>query len=141
MGRHERRSSIAQFRREAARCDLTTYLVAANVDLSRWPLLSNGVAHWRGQILSRHPYCPACKRKFSDGALPGAFLLTRTTLASAVSVTGFCTACIETLTFDEVEAHCQRVLKSIIPNGVFEPLAGRDRIEQHLNKEGDAPCR
>ncbi len=44
MGRHERRAEVSRFRREASRCDLVTFLVAADADLARRPLLVSGVA-------------------------------------------------------------------------------------------------
>jgi hypothetical protein len=76
MGRHERRASVAVFRREVARSDLITFLAEADDLPLDQPRLSHALAFWNDNIQQRKPYCPACRSNFSDEALPGAFLLT-----------------------------------------------------------------
>ena len=140
MGRHERRTEIARFRREASRHNLTTFLVAADVNLSRWPLLSSGVAYWRSMIAIRKPFCPSCRRNYSSDAREGAFLLSRPQdVPSAVTVSCFCDRCFDTLTLPEVERHCTRILRVIIPNGVLEPLPARDMVVDRFKEEA-RPC-
>jgi hypothetical protein len=130
MGRHERRASIAVFRREARNADLITFLVDAEVRLDRYPVLSRALQFWRDNTEWRKPYCPNCKASFAGGAaFAGAFLLTTpTTGAASISVTAFCHSCwlgSETqapLTIAEIEAQCTRVLRAVVPGGKFEAM-------------------
>ncbi|MFZ0853162.1 MAG: hypothetical protein WAO08_28680, partial [Hyphomicrobiaceae bacterium] len=43
---------------------------------------------------------------------------------NAASTSVFCPACAETLPMDEVEGHCVRVLRKLLPGGRFEALRG-----------------
>jgi hypothetical protein len=122
---HPKRTSgqLHRYRREASRADLLTYLVAANGDLRHYPTLARAVWHWRSIVPQRRPFCSACKVNFADGALPGAFLLSTTAAApTTASVTAFCARCFDTMTLAEIETICERVLKTIVPGGTFEPL-------------------
>jgi hypothetical protein len=123
MSRHQRRADLAEFKREAHKAHLVTYMVAAddNVALDRHPLLSRAVSFWRAGIPQRRPFCPACKRGYADDADPGAFLFAVPALApSSVSVSAFCDRCWLNLTDGEVEATCHRVLPALLPGGKFE---------------------
>ncbi len=124
MNRHERRSDIACFRREAS--SLLTYLVPADAPLDGHPLLWRAASYWRAGIRQRRSFCPACKANYADGAEPGAFLFaTPPSAPTSASVTAFCTACANDLTIAEIERIASRVLQAIIPNGKFEPLDAR----------------
>ncbi|WP_338833546.1 hypothetical protein [Bradyrhizobium septentrionale] len=116
--RHQRRADLRSFKREAHRAHLVTYMIAADdeVSLDRHPLLRRALEFWRGNIMQRRPFCPACKSNYADGALPGAFLFSATAVAPTnASVTAFCHQCSRDL--DVVEREAARVLRSIIANG------------------------
>jgi hypothetical protein len=122
MCRHERRSDIARFRRDASRASLLTYMIAANdyVSRDRHPLLSRALSFWRGNIQQRLPYCPACKANFADGARPGAFLFsTRAVAPTSASVSAFCDQCWRDLSPDDIEREAVSVLRHLIPGGRF----------------------
>ena len=61
MNRHTRRADLAEFRRDAHRAHLVTYMIAADDDvaLDRMPLLSRAITFWRSGIEQRRPFCPA----------------------------------------------------------------------------------
>jgi hypothetical protein len=123
--RHQRRSDLAHFKREAHREHLLTYLIDATDDatLNRVPLLSRAVSFWRGNIEQRRPICPACKSGFADGAQPGAYLFATIAVAPRnASVTTFCSECWRDLPLDVIERSAERVLQKLLPNGRFEPL-------------------
>jgi hypothetical protein len=128
MGRHERRASIAVFRREARNADLITHLVGADdARLDRYPVMSRALQYWRDNIEWRKPYCPNCKANFSGGkAAPGAFLFTQPSSgAASVSVSCFCSECWlgdAALTIEQIEAQCTRVLRGVVPGGRFEAM-------------------
>ena len=116
--RHQRRADLACFKRDAHKAHLVTYMIAADDDasLDRHPLLRRALEFWRGNIPQRRPFCPACKRNYADGALPGAFLFSTTAVAPTnASVTAFCDQCSHDL--DVVEREATRVLRSIIADG------------------------
>lgn len=116
--RHQRRADLADFKREAHKRHLVTFLIEASdgLSLDRYPLLSRALAFWRGNIMQRRPFCPACKSNYADGALPGAILFATTAVAPAnASVTAFCVQCSRDL--DVVEREAARVLRSIIADG------------------------
>ena len=118
MNRHTRRADLADFKRTAHKAHLVTYMVDAADDasLDRHPLLSRALSFWRGNIMQRRPFCPACKSNYADGALPGAFLFsTRAVAPTSASVTAFCDQCARDL--DVVEREAARVLRSIIADG------------------------
>jgi hypothetical protein len=120
MGRHERRSDIARFKREASRVSLLTYMVAADVSLDHHPLLSHALSFWRGNIQQRRPFCPACKANYADDAHPGAFLFVTLAIApTSASVSAFCDQCWRDLPPATIEREAARVLRSIVPNGKF----------------------
>ena len=123
MGRHERRASVAAFRRDLYRDHLLTRLIDADADLSAFPLLVRAVSFWRGQIQQRRPLCPACRANFADGAVVAAFLFAVPATASqTVSVSGFCDKCWRDLALTDLERISARVLSAVLPNGAFEPL-------------------
>jgi hypothetical protein len=116
--RHQRRRDLADFKRDAHKAHLVTFLVDAADDasLDRHPLLSRALAFWRGNIMQRRPFCPSCKGNYADGTLPGAFLFSTTAIAPTnASVTAFCDQCSRDL--DVVEREATRVLRSIIADG------------------------
>jgi hypothetical protein len=116
--RAQRRADLADFKRDAHRAPLLTYMIAADDDasLDRVPLLRNALEYWRSNIMQRRPFCPACKSNYADGALPGAFLFSTTAVApTTASVTAFCDQCARDL--DVVEREATRVLRSIIADG------------------------
>jgi hypothetical protein len=118
--RHQRRADLADFKREASRTSLLTYLINANddVSLNRHPLLRDALSFWRDNVMQRRPSCPGCKSNYADGALPGSFLFSTITVApKSASVTAFCDQCSRDL--EIVEREATRVLRSIIADGKF----------------------
>lgn len=120
MGRHERRAAIAEFRRDAARADVLTYLVdASDTALVREPFVQ-AVLHWRGNIAVRKPRCIACGTSFAaDGASVGGFLFATPEGANATSVSAFCSSCWTDLSDDDLERQAMRILRSIKPGARF----------------------
>jgi hypothetical protein len=114
--RHERRRDLRAFRRDVHRGHLVTYLIPADDTAALDGLLSRALSFWRGNVMQRRPFCPACKGNYADGALPGAFLFSTTAVApTSASVTAFCDQCSRDL--DVVEREATRVLRSIIADG------------------------
>ena len=68
--RATRRADLADFRREAHREHLLTYMIDAtdNAALDRIPLLRRAVDYWRGNIPQRKPICPGCRASFANDA-------------------------------------------------------------------------
>lgn len=86
--------------------------------LDRHPLLGRALEFWRGNIMQRRPFCPACKSNYADGALPGAFLFSTIAVAPTnAAVSAFCDQC--SLDLDLVEREAARVLQTIVANGRF----------------------
>jgi hypothetical protein len=122
MNRHQRRSDLASFKREAHREQLLTYLIDADddVSLNRMPLLRRATEFWHGNIPHRKPVCPSCKSGFADGAQPGAFLFSVIAVAPInASVTAFCRACWNDLPPEVIEREAARVLRCLLPGGKF----------------------
>lgn len=116
MNRATRRSELRSFKRTAHKSHLLTFLIAADDVAALDGLLRHALSFWRGNIMQRRPFCPACKSNYADGALPGAFLFSTTAVApTTASVTAFCDQCSRDL--DVVEREATRVLRSIIADG------------------------
>ncbi len=82
--------------------------------------------------MQRRPFFPSCRRNYASDVREGAFLLSRPQdVPSAITVSCFCVRCFSELTVGEVERHCTRILRVIIPNGVLEPLPARDMVVDH----------
>lgn len=124
MARHQRRASIAQFRRDAQRVEILTYLVdAADAVIVKEQWLLNVVLRWRGDIASRRPRCVACKASFADGATVGGYLICTPAGVGAISISAFCRTCWDGLSDTELEQAAMRVLKIIKPGAKFADSA------------------
>ena len=120
MNRHQRRSDLRCFKREAHRAHLVTHLIAADAPLDGHPLLSHALSYWRSNIQQRRPFCPACKASFADDTHPGAFLFATIPVApTSASVTAFCDECWRDLSPEQLEREAARVLRNLIPGGRF----------------------
>ena len=120
MGRHERRSDIARFRREVSHASLLTYMVPADAPLDGHPLLCGALSYWRSNIQQRRPFCPACKASFADDADAAAFLFATPAVApTSASVSAFCSECWNDLPPQVIEREAARVLRQVIPGGRF----------------------
>ena len=116
MGRHERRASIHEYRREARGAHLITHLIAAS-DVPDSGLLHNALMFWRSQIQRRRPYCPICKSNYADpDVFPEMYLFSALPGGTSASVTAFCSECTD---IAEIERHAVRILRQIIPAGEF----------------------
>lgn len=119
MNRASRRKSIAEFRKDAARTDVLTYLIdATDTILVREPWLQ-ATMHWRSNIASRKPRCAACRTSFADGPPVGGWLFASPEGASAISVSAFCSRCWGSLDDAELERVAARTLRNIKPGAKF----------------------
>jgi hypothetical protein len=122
MNRATRRKSIAEFRHDAARADVITYLVDADdAVIVNEPWLLRAVMHWRGNMASRRPRCAACRSGFADGAQVGGWLFASPEGASAVSVSAFCARCWTSLDDAKLERVAIKVLHAVKPGARFAP--------------------
>jgi hypothetical protein len=118
--RHQRRTDLRSFKREAHNAHLVTYLVDADAPLDDHPLLCRALSYWRSNIQQRRPFCPACNANFADDARAAAFLFAMPSLApTSASVTAFCDQCWNALPPDAVQREATKVLRQLIPNGRF----------------------
>jgi hypothetical protein len=115
MGRHERRASLAAFRREASD-ELITHLIGADEPLDDQPLLKKAVAYWRGNVQRRRPFCFVCKAPFDDEVRAGAFLFATTAepAPTSASVSAACTECWRNLSPHEIEDAALRVMQKLL---------------------------
>jgi hypothetical protein len=123
MGRHERRASLAAFKREAADGYLDVYLVPTDAPINN-PLLERAGLAWRAGVAARRPTCIgiSCKAKFADGAQAGAFVMTVPSAApTAVSVSAICDDCWSALDDAQVNAAALRVVRRVLPTAKFDP--------------------
>ena len=120
MARHQRRASIAQFRRDAQRVEILTHLVdAADAVIVKEQWLLSAVMRWRGDVAVRKPRCVSCKASFADCATVGGFLVCTPEGMSAISISAFCRVCWTGLSDTDLERAAMRVLKIIKPNARF----------------------
>ena len=124
--RHQRRSSVARFRREASGMPLTTYLVEAGVNLDRHATLRDAITFWENNRARRRPMCLGCKVRFGDDATePAAYLFaTSPSQPGTASVSVFCADCWRELPPNELERNCVRILRQLLPGGRLAPLKG-----------------
>jgi hypothetical protein len=119
MGRHERRSALRDFRREAKAAHLITYLLDADAKLDE-PLLLRALSWWRGNIKQRRPICICCKANFADDAVIGAHLFAMPAAApTSASVSGICVECWRDLPDAAIEREATRLLRQLLPHGRF----------------------
>jgi hypothetical protein len=118
MARHERRASLAAFRKDAMRRDVETFLIeSGDTGLLRSPFFQ-AILHWRSHAASRKPRCAAaCGTTFAADDMPGGWLFAQPTGSNAVSVSAFCAKCWSGLSDAGLELVAMRVLKKIKPNG------------------------
>jgi hypothetical protein len=118
--RHQRRTDLRSFKREAHKAHLVTYMVPVDISLDGHPLLRDALSYWRSNIQQRRPTCLACKTGFADDAHPGAFLFATIAVApTSASVSAFCDQCWHDLPPEVIEREAARVLRHLIPNGRF----------------------
>ena len=124
MSRHERRSEIARFRREMGTYLVTT-VIPADTLLDDHPLLGDATLYWHAVRASRHPVCIGCKVQLGDNETIGGWLFAWSPhVQKATSTSIFCGRCFETLSDDQLEAACTRLLRQLLPRGHFEALRG-----------------
>jgi hypothetical protein len=122
--RHERRASVAAFRRNVGRY-LDTALVPAGTNLDGYPVLRDALVYWEAQRQVHSRQCIACMTEFdADGSTVGAFLFaTAPSMPGSASISAFCRKCVQELPATRVEECCVRMLKKLLPSGRFEPLS------------------
>jgi hypothetical protein len=124
MGRHERRRSVALFKRDARNL-LETSLVPADADLADYPQLNGARAKWLSEVPARKPICSHCHRKFGfgvDGAEVAAFLLVTAPNSSSnmVGISGFCKSCWSDCDDGQLQKAALKVVRRVLPSGKFE---------------------
>jgi hypothetical protein len=129
MGRHERRSDLARYRRDASRNDLLTFLVQPNdVLLASAPLLQRAARHWLAALSVRSRSCIVCSSWLWSEQSVGALLISTPCVARPTSA-GTAAVCRECwsagLPVQALERAVEQTLQSVIPNGKLEPLAAR----------------
>jgi hypothetical protein len=128
--RHQRRASVADFKRRVSGRHLLTYLIDADdtASLNSLAVLRDAAAFWQANRASRKPCCIACKLSLlaSDEAV-GAFLFATSPGSPGIaSVSALCSTCSH-LPLDQIEHHAARVLSNLLPGGKFEDASSRWR--------------
>jgi hypothetical protein len=119
--RHQRRASVADFKRDAAGGYLDVHLVPADAPISE-PLLRDAVQFWRANVAVRKPTCIGCGARFAAVEQAGAYLFARPSRApTSCSTSALCAACWSRLSDDEVEAAALRVVRKVMPGAAFDP--------------------
>lgn len=121
--RHERRASVARYKRECGG-GLITYLV--DVNLEALPqLLACARGWWLDALPSMVPprHCFACRACLWDRKDVGALLFSTPSLpASVTSINAICNRCWTDRPIEEIECGATKLLRSVIPGGHFEAL-------------------
>jgi hypothetical protein len=117
--RHQRRADLADFKREAHKAHLDTFLIDAEA-LDDHPTFARAVSFWRDNVQQRRPFCMMCRSGFADDAVADAFLLAMPSAApSSISVTAICSTCWRDLPDDVIEREATKVLRGLLPRGHF----------------------
>lgn len=121
MGRHERRASLADFKKAADGGFLDVHLLPADAEITI-PLLKRAVEFWRANIPTRKPKClAACGAEFSADAKVGAYLGAIPSGApTTATVSGLCADCWERLTDEAVERAALKVIRRVMPTATFD---------------------
>jgi hypothetical protein len=126
MGRHERRSDVARFRRDASRA-LRTYLCEPN-DPALAGILKASACSWCDALEQRVRHCIVCSAWIVNRQHVGALLLTTPDIAKPTSAgtAAICRECWDAdLPMQALERAAEHVLQKVIPNGRFEPMETR----------------
>jgi hypothetical protein len=125
MGRHERRADFARYRRDASRRDLLTFLVEPDDGLlATAPFLRRAARHWLDALSTRSRSCIVCSSWLWSEQSVGALLISTpaTIRPTSAGTAAICRACWDAdLPIDALERACASVLRSVVPNGRFEP--------------------
>ena len=120
MGRHERRASLADFKRASAGGHLDVHLLPADVPITT-PLLKRAVEFWRANIPTRRPKCFACRAEFSADAKVGAYLGAIPSGApTTATISALCADCWERLSDDAVKMAALRAIRRVMPTAQFD---------------------
>lgn len=120
MNRASRRASLAEFRHDAARVSVSTFLIdGTDAALMREPFFQ-AIQHWRGNIVSRKPKCISCRKPFAAADVAvGGWLFAQPECTNAISISAFCSSCWSSLDDKELERCAVRTLRAIKPNSRF----------------------
>lgn len=128
MGRHERRSNAAHFRREAGD-GLETFLCPPDdVRLRTAPLLQWTLNDWLDMLPKRARFCIVCSSWLMDRDHVGLVLLAApaTVRKSSASCCSVCRDCADAgLPLEALEKASERVLREALPSGKFEPMGAQ----------------
>src|SRR5436190_21554148 len=113
MGRHERRASLAQYRRETSG-ELNTYLVGVDEPLPT-PILRNAARSWLDALPRRMRSCIACSGLMWEKKRVGWLLLSVPAVLKppAASVCGICCECVD-LPMQALERACTVALQAAV---------------------------
>lgn len=122
MGRHEKRASLALYRREASHT-LTTFLVEPNDPaLNDVPLLQHAARRWLDLISVRVKYCIICSSWIANRQSVGALLLSMPVVVrpTSASVCSVCRECWDAdLGLEALERAATTSLRAAVPGGRF----------------------
>jgi len=121
MGRHERRASLARYRRETSG-ESNTYLVDPDQPLDV-AILRNAARSWLAALPRRMRSCIVCSGLMWDKQRVGWLLLSMPAVPKppAASVCGICIEC-SGLPLQVLERATTKALQTAVPGRRFEPL-------------------
>jgi hypothetical protein len=121
MGRHERRASLARYRRETSG-ELNTYLVDPDQPLDV-AILRKAARSWLDALPRRMRSCIVCSGLMWDRQRVGWLLLSAPAVPKppAASVCGVCVECAD-LPLPTLEREATTALQTAVPGGRLAPL-------------------
>jgi hypothetical protein len=123
--RHERRSDIARFRRDASRALLTYLVEPGDGALNDVPLLKATARNWLDHLSQRIRNCIVCSSWLVDRQHVSLLLLATPVTAKPTSASccAICRGCADAgLPMEALERAAERVLQEALPGGRLEPL-------------------
>jgi hypothetical protein len=128
MNRHQRRSDISRFRRDASSA-LLTYLVEPDDGaLNDMPLLKATARSWLDHLSQRIRHCIICSSWLVNREHVGLLLLATPATAKPTSASccAICRGCADAgLPTEALERAAEHVLREALPGERFEPLDTR----------------
>ena len=123
--RHKRRAELARIRRETGGVLLTWLVDAQDPSLQKAsPILVHAAHRWCENLQAAPRHCICCLSLIWERREVGALLLSAPPNGTtSASVNPVCNRCWADRHLDEIEQAATDVLRAVVPNGHFEPLA------------------
>jgi hypothetical protein len=123
--RYKRRAELARFRRETGGVLLTWLVDTHDPSLQKAsPILVHAAHRWCENLPAAPRHCICCLSLIWERREVGALLLSAPPNATtSASVNPVCNRCWADRPLDEIEQAATDVLRAVVPNGHFEPLA------------------